>query len=62
MRRVTLRVPEKQVEDVDQLVESGEFPNRSEAIRAAVREMLQERDLEDSRPAYRRARTDGGER
>ncbi len=40
MERVTLRIPKQQIEDVEQLVDSGEFPNRSEAIRAAVREMI----------------------
>ena len=44
MERVTLRIPEQQIDEVEQLVETGEFPNRSEAIRAAVRDMIQERD------------------
>ena len=42
MERVTLRIPKQQIEGVEQMVETGEFPNRSEAIRAAVREMLNE--------------------
>lgn len=41
MRRVTLRVPHRQVEDLDTMVENDEFPNRSEAIRTAIRELLQ---------------------
>lgn len=40
MERVTLRIPETQIDEVEQLVESGQFPNRSEAIRAAVRDLL----------------------
>ncbi|WP_435335005.1 ribbon-helix-helix domain-containing protein [Haloarchaeobius sp. TZWWS8] len=40
MERVTLRIPKQQIEEVEQMVETGEFPNRSEAIRSAVREML----------------------
>jgi len=44
MERVTLRIPKQQIEEVEQMVETGEFPNRSEAIRAAVREMLNEQD------------------
>ncbi|ESS06790.1 MAG: transcriptional regulator, CopG family [uncultured archaeon A07HB70] len=47
MERVTLRIPKQQIEEVEQMVETGEFPNRSEAIRSAVREMLAEQD--DSR-------------
>ncbi|APX96897.1 MULTISPECIES: ribbon-helix-helix domain-containing protein [Natronorubrum] len=42
MERVTLRIPEQQIDEVEQLVDSGEFPNRSEAIRSAVREMINE--------------------
>jgi Arc/MetJ-type ribon-helix-helix transcriptional regulator len=47
MERVTLRIPKQQIEEVEQMVETGEYPNRSEAIRSAVREMLAEQD--DSR-------------
>ena len=42
MERVTLRIPKQQIEEVEQMVETGEFPNRSEAIRSAVRDMLNE--------------------
>ena len=44
MERVTLRIPKQQIDEVEQMVETGEFPNRSEAIRSAVREMLSEQD------------------
>ncbi len=44
MERVTLRIPKQQIDEVEQMVETGEFPNRSEAIRSAVREMLNEHD------------------
>ena len=43
MERVTLRIPKQQIEEVERMVETGEFPNRSEAIRSAVREMVNER-------------------
>jgi len=46
MERVTLRIPKQQIEEVEQMVETGEFPNRSEAIRSAVREMLNEQQTE----------------
>jgi len=42
MERVTLRIPAQQIEEVEQMVERGKYPNRSEAIRSAVREMLDE--------------------
>ncbi|WP_246986720.1 ribbon-helix-helix domain-containing protein [Halorientalis marina] len=44
MERVTLRIPKQQIEEVEQMVETGEYPNRSEAIRAAVRNMLNEHE------------------
>lgn len=44
MERVTLRIPKQQIEEVEEMVETGEFPNRSEAIRSAVREMINEQD------------------
>ncbi|QLD86080.1 ribbon-helix-helix protein, CopG family [Natronomonas halophila] len=46
MERVTLRIPKQQIEEVERMVDTGEFPNRSEAIRSAVREMLNEQDAE----------------
>ena len=46
MERVTLRIPKQQIEEVEQMVETGEFPNRSEAIRSAVREMINEQQAE----------------
>lgn len=42
MERVTFRVPFQQLEEVDLLVEQGEFPNRSEAIRTFIRDGLNE--------------------
>jgi len=44
MERVTLRIPEQQIEEVEQIVDTGEFPNRSEAIRSAVRDMVNEHE------------------
>ena len=48
MERVTLRIPKQQIEEVEQMVETGKYPNRSEAIRSAVREMLDEKRQEQS--------------
>jgi Arc/MetJ-type ribon-helix-helix transcriptional regulator len=48
MERVTLRIPKQQIEEVEQLVDTGEFPNRSEAIRSAVREMINEQKETES--------------
>lgn len=54
MERVTLRIPKQQVEEVEQMVDTGEFPNRSEAIRSAVREMINEQS--DDRERERNGR------
>jgi Arc/MetJ-type ribon-helix-helix transcriptional regulator len=44
MERVTLRMPEEQIEGVEQQVEeNGEFENRSEAIRGALADLLADR-------------------
>jgi Arc/MetJ-type ribon-helix-helix transcriptional regulator len=48
MERVTLRIPKQQIEEVEQMVEQGTYPNRSEAIRSAVREMLDEQRENDN--------------
>ncbi|ELZ74825.1 MULTISPECIES: ribbon-helix-helix domain-containing protein [Haloferax] len=47
MERVTLRIPKQQIEEVERMVETGEFPNRSEAIRSAVRDMLNEQTADN---------------
>jgi Arc/MetJ-type ribon-helix-helix transcriptional regulator len=54
MERVTLRIPKQQIEEVENMVETGEYPNRSEAIRSAVREMLAEQDAGAERPSEKR--------
>ena len=37
---VTVKLPEPYIDGIDRLVESGRYMNRSDAIRAAVRELL----------------------
>ena len=49
MERVTLRIPKQQIDEVEEMVETGQFPNRSEAIRSAVREMLNESESTEPR-------------
>ena len=43
MQRITLRLPEQQISLLQQMVDSGEFPTVSEAVRAAVRELVEKR-------------------
>lgn len=40
MDRVTLRLPKEQLDELEQLVDQGRYPNRSEAIRDAVRQLV----------------------
>ena len=40
MRLITLYLPETYIQRLDQLVTAQLFPNRSEAIRVAVRDLL----------------------
>ena len=40
--RVTVRIPRAQLDNVEDLVEAGEYPSVSEAFRDAVREKFSE--------------------
>jgi len=40
MKMITLHLPELYIQALDDLVKEGYYPNRSEAIRTAVRDML----------------------
>ena len=57
MERVTLRIPKQQIEQVERMVETGEYPNRSEAIRSAVREMINEHEDSSEQSSDKRKRT-----
>jgi Arc/MetJ-type ribon-helix-helix transcriptional regulator len=43
MNRITLRLPDQQIEMLEQMVAIGEFPTVSEAVRAAVRQLIEQR-------------------
>jgi antitoxin ParD1/3/4 len=43
MKRITLRLPDQQIEMLEQMVEAGEFPTISEAVRDAVRQLIEKR-------------------
>ena len=45
MMTVQIRLTEKQLKSIDQLVKKGVYPNRSEAVRDAVRTLVNEVDL-----------------
>ena len=49
LKLVSVHLPEKYVEYLERLVEMGLYPSRSEAIRVAVRDLL-EKELWRTRP------------
>lgn len=42
MKLITLHIPQRFIEALDELVAKGWYPNRSEAIRVAIRDFLRE--------------------
>jgi antitoxin ParD1/3/4 len=40
MKLITIHLPEPYIQDLDELVDKDFYPNRAEAIRIAVRDML----------------------
>ena len=46
MRLIAVHLPDRIVDDIQKLVENGLYPNRSEAIRIAIRDLLK-RELWD---------------
>jgi Arc/MetJ-type ribon-helix-helix transcriptional regulator len=51
MKRITIRLPPQQGSRLEKLVEAGQFPTVSEAVRYAVRELLEQKSgrvLKDS--------------
>ncbi len=41
--KVTIRIPRRYLRSIDFLVKADDFPSRSEAIRAAIRDMVYDR-------------------
>jgi len=41
LRVITVKVPKAYLEELNRLIEAGLFPSRSEAIRIAIRDLLQ---------------------
>ena len=42
MKNISLRLPDKLLEEIDNLVEQGIYANRTEALRDAARQMLRQ--------------------
>jgi Arc/MetJ-type ribon-helix-helix transcriptional regulator len=61
MERVTLRIEKQNLEDLDSLVEEGEYPNRSEAVRDGIRTLLDEysNEYDSIHDSRTRVMTDG---
>lgn len=45
MDRMTVRVPPKQVEEIETLVAASMYPSQSEVVRAAIRLLLKQYDV-----------------
>ncbi len=41
MFTVQIRLTQKQIEMIDKIIEEGHYPNRSEAVRDAVRRLIE---------------------
>lgn len=46
VERWSLRVPGGLADDVDALVDAGEYPNRSEAVRSALEQLVTDGDAQ----------------
>ena len=51
MKLITVHLPEAYLKGLDELVKNKMYPNRSEAIRVAIRDLLK-RELWGSRTGY----------
>ena len=40
MKLITLRIPERYIVELDQLVAEGHYPSRAEAMRTAIRDLI----------------------
>lgn len=49
MKIISLKVPERYIEYLDKLVETGKYSSRSEAIRAAIFELIRKEFFEKAR-------------
>ena len=47
-KRIAIRLPSKQRQQIDKLVESGKFKNLSEVIRSALKKFLSENERRDN--------------
>lgn len=59
IERVTVRFTEPELDRLDRLVDSGRYPSRSEAIRAAVRQLCDENPNQTALARLRRQREAG---
>lgn len=63
MALISVHVPKRMLEELDELVRRGIYPNRSEAIRAAIRELLYKESLKpiSKQPAAEEPQEEGEE-
>lgn len=54
MKQISLMVPEKDLENIEFLIKNGMYPNRAEAIRLAIKDLLSKHGLFFKREGVRR--------
>ncbi len=56
MKLITLRIPERYIVELDQLVAEGHYPSRAEAMRTAIRDLISDEvwTTHKSIPIYKR--------
>ncbi len=59
MRLIAVHLPEQILDGIDQLVNTGEYPSRSETIRIAIRDLLK-RELWNINDTFEE-KSEGGE-
>ena len=56
MKIISVQLPQSLINAIDTLVKRGVYPNRSEAIRTAIRDLvrkeLYQTEIEEERPEY----------
>jgi Arc/MetJ-type ribon-helix-helix transcriptional regulator len=47
MTNITIPIQEEYLETIDSLIKSGDFDNRSQFIRTAIKKMLEDKEIEE---------------
>ncbi len=56
MTNITTPLPDDLIETIDQLINAGDFDNRSQFVRLAIKKMIEEREIAEILEASNRAK------